>query len=62
MMKISILKRLVALFLAASLLSPVAALAVSRSGKKNFKEGQKYEVTPEVANYLEEKGYLASRG
>jgi len=44
MMKISILKRLVALVLVASLLSPVPALAVSRSGKKNFKEGQKYEV------------------
>ncbi|MEY3284595.1 MAG: hypothetical protein RIR86_2608 [Acidobacteriota bacterium] len=44
MMKISFLKRLVALVLAASLLAPAPALAASRSGKKNFREGQKYEI------------------
>lgn len=27
----------------------------------SFKAGQKYEVTPEVANHLEAKGYLAAR-
>lgn len=27
----------------------------------SFKAGQKYEVTPEVANHLESKGYLAAR-
>ncbi len=27
----------------------------------SFKAGQKYEVTPEIANHLEQKGYLAAR-
>lgn len=27
----------------------------------SFRAGQKYEVTPEVANHLEAKGYLAAR-
>jgi hypothetical protein len=41
---ICFLTRLVALVLAASLLAPAPALAASRSGKKNFREGQKYEI------------------
>ncbi|MFZ4987368.1 MAG: hypothetical protein ACOYLF_18085, partial [Blastocatellia bacterium] len=44
MTKISLLKHLSVLLIVLSLLLPVSALAVSRSGKKNFKEGQKYEV------------------
>ncbi|MFZ4987123.1 MAG: FecR domain-containing protein, partial [Blastocatellia bacterium] len=44
MTKISLLKRLSVLMIVLSLLLPVPALAVSRSGKKNFKEGQRYEL------------------
>lgn len=36
-------QRLIALLIVISLLSPVTALAVARGGRKNFKEGQKYE-------------------
>ncbi|NBO65429.1 MAG: hypothetical protein EBU88_11420, partial [Acidobacteria bacterium] len=44
MIKIILVRRLSALVIVLSLLFPVPALAVIRSGKKNFKEGQKYEI------------------
>jgi general secretion pathway protein D len=44
MMKTSLWQRLLALLMVISLLTPVPALAMVRGGRKNFKEGQKYEI------------------
>ncbi|NDD65237.1 MAG: hypothetical protein EBZ36_14865, partial [Acidobacteria bacterium] len=43
-MKICMFKRLSVLVLVGALLLPIPALGVNRSGKKNFREGRKYEV------------------
>ena len=39
----------------------IDAMTIGAGNYYSFKAGQKYEVTPAVANHLELKGYLAAR-
>jgi hypothetical protein len=39
----------------------IESMTLGAGNYYSFKAGQKYEVTPEVANHLEAKGYLAAR-
>ena len=39
----------------------IDAMTLGAGNYYSFKAGQKYEVTPEVAAHLEEKGYLSAR-
>ncbi|CAB4128483.1 hypothetical protein UFOVP225_34 [uncultured Caudovirales phage] len=39
----------------------IESMTLGAGNYYSFKAGQKYEVTPEVAAHLEQKGYLATR-
>lgn len=39
----------------------IESMTLGAGNYYSFKAGQKYEVTPEVAAHLEQKGYLAAR-